>query len=161
LVDGAADMLRDRHFIRLRQRTQRVQLELRQVHVRPLHRVLNIHTIAVAVKEHEAPVGMVMNLSRGMAAVVVVAVLQGATLAQEQLTDVERLQWELTNTREQLHAAMVERDACRVQVTPIRAEVLKSERAKLKAAIEAAHPGWELNLDTNRLTKKPETPKER
>lgn len=102
-----------------------------------------------------------MNLFRSIAALVAVAVLQGATLAQETLTDVERLRWELATTREQLHAAMVERDACRVQITPIRADVLKAEREKLRAAIEAAHPGWVLDVETTRLTKKPEPPKER
>lgn len=104
---------------------------------------------------------MVMNLGRWGAVLVAVAVLQVATLAQETLTEVERLRWELATTREQLHAAMVERDACRVQITPIRAEVLKSEREKVKAAIEAAHPGFLLDVDMNRLTKKPEPPKER
>jgi hypothetical protein len=101
----------------------------------------------------------------GVFAVAIAVLLQCATLAQEQLTEVERLRWELANTREQLHAAMIERDACRAQITPIRGDVLNAERAKLKADIELAHEcatkGCTFDTHTGRLTKKPETPKER
>jgi hypothetical protein len=102
-----------------------------------------------------------VNHLRGIAVVFAIVLLQFGTLAQEQLTEVERLRWELAAARSQLHAALAEREACRAQFVPVRGDAVKQELAQLKAAIEAAHPGWEFILETGRLTKKPETPKER
>lgn len=98
---------------------------------------------------------------RRIAAAFAIVLLSCAVVAQEPLTEVERLRWELAAARSQLHAALAEREACRAQLVPIRGDAVKRELSEVKAAIEAAHPGWEFILETGRLTKKPETPKER
>lgn len=98
---------------------------------------------------------MVNNLLRSIVVIFAIALLPSRTLAQAQLSEVERLRWELAAVRSQLHAALAERDACRVQIVPTRGEVVKSELAQLKAAIEAAHPGYLLNLQTGQLEPKP------
>lgn len=95
-----------------------------------------------------------MNLFRSIAFVFAVALLQGATLAQEQLTEIQRLEYELAKTQSQLHAALAERDTCRVELTPVRGEWVKATIAKMKAGIEAAHPGYVLNVHTGNLEPK-------
>jgi hypothetical protein len=102
-----------------------------------------------------------MNLFRSIAFVFAVALLQGATLAQEQLTEVERLRWELAAVRSQLHAALTEREACRVQLVPIRGDAIKGELSQLKAAIEAAHPGMDFDVQTGKLIPKPQAETEK
>jgi hypothetical protein len=99
-----------------------------------------------------------MNLFRSIACAFAVALLQGATLAQEapQLTEVQRLEFELAKTQSQLHAALAEREACRVELVPVRGEWVKATIAKMKAAFEAANPGWDFSLETGKFTKKAE-----
>jgi hypothetical protein len=99
-----------------------------------------------------------MNVFRSIACAFAIALLQGATLAQEapQLTEVQRLEYELAKTQSQLHAALAEREACRVELVPVRGEWVKATIAKMKAGIEAAHPGYELNVQTGMLEPKPQ-----
>ncbi len=79
--------------------------------------------------------------------------------SQPQLTELEQLRRENLALKSQLHAALAERDACRVQFAPIRfkldQQVLDAEAAKLKADIEAAHPGFVYNVQTGALEPKP------
>jgi hypothetical protein len=104
-----------------------------------------------------------MNLFRLIAVAFVVALLQGASLAQEapKLTEVQRLEYELAKTQSQLHAALAERDGCRVELTPVRGEWVKATITKMKAGIEAAHPGYSLNVATGTLEPKPQAETEK
>jgi hypothetical protein len=82
-----------------------------------------------------------MNLFRSIAFVFAVALLQDATLAQEasKLSEIERLRWELAAARSQLHAALAEREGCRVQLVPVRGAEVRAEIARLKVDVEASH----------------------
>jgi hypothetical protein len=99
-----------------------------------------------------------MNLFRWIAVAFAVALLQGGSLAQEapKLTEIQRLEYELAKTQSQLHAALAERDSCRVELTPVRGEWVKTTITKMKAGIEAAHPGYILNVQTGVLEPKPQ-----
>jgi hypothetical protein len=102
-----------------------------------------------------------MSLFRSIAFVFAVALLHGATLAQEQPSEVERLRFELAKAQDKLHAAVAERDLCRVELIPIRGEWVKATIVKLKSEIEAAHPGYVLNLQTGNLEPKPQAETEK
>lgn len=84
---------------------------------------------------------MTRNIFRALSFVFAVVLLQAASLAQESapLTEIERLRWELAAARSQLHAALAEREGCRVQLVPLRGAEVRSEVARLKADIELAH----------------------
>jgi hypothetical protein len=105
---------------------------------------------------------VIHNLLRSIAVGFAVVLLQGATLAQEgQLSENERLRWELAAVRSQLHAALAERDACRVQIVPMRGAEISAELTSLKDAVEAAHPGFMFDIKTGKLTPKPKGDTER
>ncbi len=87
------------------------------------------------------------------------AICSAQSLASPVLTEVEQLRRENLALKSQLHAALAERDACRVQFAPIRfkfdQQALDAEAAKLKADIEAAHPGFVYHVQTGALEPKP------
>lgn len=82
--------------------------------------------------------------------------LGSAVVAQEPLTENDRLRAE----NHVLKATLVETlrllDTCHVDLAPLRtranAAALTADRQAMKAAIEAAHPGFVYNLETGQLT---------
>lgn len=102
-----------------------------------------------------------MNWASLKILVLAVAAVSGAA----NLSDVEQLRRENHVLKAQLHQALAERDTCRVQFAPIRftldQRALDAEGAKLKADIEAAHPGFTFNLQTGALEPKPPVPPEK
>lgn len=102
-----------------------------------------------------------MNIVRALSFAFVIAWLQSVGLAQEasQLTEVQRLRWELAAARSQLHAALAEREGCRVLLVPIRGAEVRAEVAKLKADVELAHDcaknGCAFDVDKGILVFKP------
>lgn len=85
----------------------------------------------------------------------VVCLLGVAGAAQTQddtLTETERLQLALHQTQIQLERALAEGAMCRAS---LRGAQLSDDQSKLKALVEAAHPGFVLDVNTGLLSKKP------
>lgn len=89
-----------------------------------------------------------------------------------QLTEVERLKLELLQVRTSYAQLLANYDACKAEVGTafntlgrLRAEAataeLTAEEAKLKAAIEAGHPGYRWDPKTGTFTKKPPDPEKK
>ncbi len=98
-------------------------------------------------------------IGRLLTAVLLVAFTEVGQPVAGALSPVDQLRRENLALKSQLHAALAERDACRVQFAPIRfkldQQALDAEAAMLKADIEAAHPGFVYNVQTGALEPKP------
>jgi hypothetical protein len=77
----------------------------------------------------------------------------------DDLTGTEQLRRENLALKSQLHAALTERDGCRVQLAPLRlkydGDAVRAEIAQFTRDLEAAHPGFTFNLQTGTLDPKP------
>ncbi len=102
---------------------------------------------------------MVNNRLRSIVVIFAIVLLQGATLAQESLTEIELVLKENVRLQRELARAYEQNDACRMQLAPVikaknEAEVAKAEAA-LKARIEAAHTCCLYNVEAGTLEKRP------
>jgi hypothetical protein len=96
--------------------------------------------------------------------VVLVLVAIVGLRAQEQpaLSEIERLKFEVINLQAQLARALAERSDCFATLGPLQAhansQAIDRQLQALKADVETQHPGYEFNVQTGQLTKKPEPP---
>lgn len=93
------------------------------------------------------------------AASLVRAQAPAGVLAMDALSDVDKLRIENANLYDLLATYVEEADTCRGQLAKPRAEANRGaageRRAKLKAEIEHAHPGFSWDPATGALTPKP------
>lgn len=95
-----------------------------------------------------------MNLCAWLVALVIaMAVLYAQP--PETLTEIDKLRIENTNLFDLLKATLEEADTCRGQLARPRAQANEQQaqerRTKLKADIEAAHPGFDWIAETGQL----------
>lgn len=97
----------------------------------------------------------------GMLLALLVAAAVAAQGPTAMLTEIDQLRIENTKLFTMLRASLEEADTCRGQLAQPRAaatgQQLQEKLARLKADIEAAHPGYRLNVDTWQLEKKDDT----
>ena len=83
----------------------------------------------------------------------------------EALTEFEQLRRENMYLKSRLSVALAERDICKGQLAPSQAKAtetaLQQEIEKLRTDVEAAHPGFTLDIQTGALEAKPATAKDR
>jgi len=79
------------------------------------------------------------------------------------LTEVEQLRRENIWLKSRLSVAIAERDICKGKLAPVDAKAneatLQQEIDKLKSDVEAAHPGFTLNIQTGALEPTPTSAK--
>lgn len=83
-----------------------------------------------------------------------------ATHGADDLPEIEQLRRENVYLQARLARTLDERDQCRVELAPLRKQrddaIVRQALAKLKADIEAAHPGFAFNAETGALEPKPQ-----
>lgn len=98
----------------------------------------------------------------------IAALLAVVPPSPEALTETEQLRRQVVYLQDRLNQTLTERDLCGLELAPLRKQrddrIVQQAAAKLKADLEAAHPGFTFNVETGRLDPTPPvapTPKDR